>query len=373
MHKNNKKPSVTVLMTVYNGGDYLPLAIDSVLKQTHVDFEFLIVDDKSTDSSVKIIQGYHDSRIRLHCNKKNLGQTSSLNIGFDLAYGDYVARIDADDVAQKDWLEKHVLFLDSSALYDVITTDALVIDKKGRVKRYLSVPDKQSVMILRSLTASPINHGGSIMKRTTVLNMGGYDSAYRVAADFDLWSRMLKEDCQFAHNRHVGMAIRFHEDSYTLTEKKTDDLTETAQIMRENIRYYSGILLNNEDMNSFWQFIYRPNQLSLGSFLKNIEMLELMYSSIANKYCPSSIKKQFWMQLRDVVIIKRLLAFGSQGDEKNIKTTLEEINHKISSSFVIRSIKVLTFNNSFMIKMIEKCYDFKNKMFAVLRHGWIIS
>ena len=92
------KPIVTVLMTVYNGKNYLSEAIESVLCQTLTNYEFLIVDDASTDNSIEIINSYNDSRIKLLINQKNIGQTASLNKGLATAQGEYIARFDQDDV-----------------------------------------------------------------------------------------------------------------------------------------------------------------------------------------------------------------------------------------------------------------------------------
>ena len=90
--------SLTVLMTVYNGMPYLCEAVESTLKQTYKDFEFLIIDDASTDNSLDYLKSLKDERIRLIRNKNNIGQVMSLNKGIDIAAGEYIARLDQDDV-----------------------------------------------------------------------------------------------------------------------------------------------------------------------------------------------------------------------------------------------------------------------------------
>lgn len=108
----NSAPMVTVLMAVYNGGDSLRPTIESILGQTYKDFEFLIINDGGTDSSLDVIRSYDDERIILCNNKTNLGQTKSLNIGLRLARGKYVARIDADDFSFPTRLEKQLSIVD---------------------------------------------------------------------------------------------------------------------------------------------------------------------------------------------------------------------------------------------------------------------
>lgn len=107
------RPRVTVLMTVYNGEKYLGLAMDSILKQTFTDFEFLIIDDGSTDCSVEILKRYEDPRIQLVLSYHNMGVSSAANRGLELARGEYIARMDCDDISLPERLEKQVAFMDS--------------------------------------------------------------------------------------------------------------------------------------------------------------------------------------------------------------------------------------------------------------------
>ena len=101
-------------MPVYNGLPYLPHAIESVLDQTFTDFEFLIINDASTDDSFACIRSYKDPRIRLVCNETNLGQTRTLNKGLELAQGPFIARLDQDDIAYPKRLAKQVAYLDAN-------------------------------------------------------------------------------------------------------------------------------------------------------------------------------------------------------------------------------------------------------------------
>ena len=107
-------PKITVLMPVYNGEKYLRESVDSILNQTFTDFELLIINDGSTDSSMEILNSYSDSRIRIVTNEVNLRLIKTLNKGIDLATGEYIARMDCDDIAdpkrleiQLQYMEKH--------------------------------------------------------------------------------------------------------------------------------------------------------------------------------------------------------------------------------------------------------------------------
>ena len=135
MDKNIKTPKITVLMPVYNGEKYLKESIESILKQTFRDFEFLIINDTSTDESEKIIRSFKDSRIKLIKNEKNIGLTKSLNKGLDLAKGEYMARMDADDISLPKRLEIQVAFMDKNPKIGVIGAWAKVIGESN--KKYI--------------------------------------------------------------------------------------------------------------------------------------------------------------------------------------------------------------------------------------------
>ncbi|HLD69252.1 MAG TPA: glycosyltransferase family 2 protein, partial [Candidatus Omnitrophota bacterium] len=144
-------PLISVLMALYNGGEYLKQSIKSVLDQTHDDFEFLIVNDCSTDDSLKIIESFHDKRIKVHNNAKNLGQTPSLNIGLKLARGDYFARMDADDVAFPQWIQSQVNYVEKHPGYSVVSSYAVAIDEENKIKKLYKPPQNKEDIILRSL------------------------------------------------------------------------------------------------------------------------------------------------------------------------------------------------------------------------------
>ena len=107
-------PKVTLLMSVFNGQSYLKEAIESILNQTFEDFEFLIINDASKDNSLRIIQSFDDSRIKLVHNSDNIGLTKSLNKGIDLAKGEFIARMDCDDISLPERLSMQVSFMDKN-------------------------------------------------------------------------------------------------------------------------------------------------------------------------------------------------------------------------------------------------------------------
>jgi len=125
-------PQVSVVMAVFNGERYLRQAIDSILWQTMGDFEFIIIDDGSTDQSRAIVASYTDARIRVVENERNLGLATSLNKGIDLACGRFIARMDCDDVSYPERLARQLAALQKDPALDLVAVRTLIIDDEDR-------------------------------------------------------------------------------------------------------------------------------------------------------------------------------------------------------------------------------------------------
>ena len=178
--------TVTVLMPVYNGGKYLNEAIESILGQIYTDFEFLIIDDGSTDNSSQIIKSYSDPRIRILDNEKNLGLAHTLNRGIASARGKYIARMDCDDIALPSRLGKQVSYMDAHPGVGVCGSWIRVINTlQNRV--WAPPVDSESIKC-KLLFGSPFAHSSVMIRRDAFLNLGlKYDPLYPHAEDYQLW------------------------------------------------------------------------------------------------------------------------------------------------------------------------------------------
>ncbi|MBF0594891.1 MAG: glycosyltransferase [Candidatus Omnitrophica bacterium] len=308
--------AITVLMTVYNGEKYLRQAIDSVLAQSHSNFEFLIVDDASTDSSLKIIQSYQDRRIRIIRNLINCGQTASLNIGLNEARGKYIARIDADDIAMPFWLAYQARFAEKYPKAAVISASAGVINKDGLVKQLLEIPQTHEAMLLRSLTASPVNHGGCLMNREVILRYGGYDAGFRVLADFDLWTRLLQGGEHFFSGKEVLMVVRFHSGSISKAEMEQLVTCETKKVFHSNILFFSGIELSERDQTLLWELCYRVEDMTLSDVEEAIVLLRTVYQRISIERVGRINVMNHWQRRIKVFAVKKIFVLLSVGDYK---------------------------------------------------------
>ncbi len=307
------EPLVTVLMAVYNGGNYLKEAIESVLNQTYKDFEFLIIDDCSTDNTCAIIQGCPDSRIRLYKNSQNIQQTASLNVGLGIARGEYIARIDADDAANPRWLESHINYLQGHPECEVISSDALVMDESGRKKRILNISHDQKNMMIRSLVATPIHHGGCLMKRDMILKYGKYNENFRIAFDYELWSRLLRKGVCFGAHRYVGMKVRFHAQSTSVEERRTKELPDMVQVMVDNVHYYTTVCLDGASQALYWRLCYEVEVLSDDEFDQGMRLIEDIYYSLRPEFNNLACTAEAYLDYqKKIILVKRIFSLARQ-------------------------------------------------------------
>lgn len=201
-------PRVTVLMPVYNGEKHLGEAIESILAQTFRDFELLIIDDGSSDHSVEIIGSYDDLRIRLVRNQQNSGITATLNLGLRLAAGDYIVRMDADDISLPERLSKQVAFMDSHQDIGVCGTWVETIgEPSGQLWRY---PTRPEITKARLLFTSALAHPSVIMRREKLFGAElFYDPSFLHAEDYELWVRASRH-CALSNIGEVLLLYRLH-------------------------------------------------------------------------------------------------------------------------------------------------------------------
>ena len=193
MKESNKtlhSPKVTVLMSVYNGQKYLSEAVDSILNQTFANFEFLIIDDGSTDNSIKIINSYRDSRI-VFIKQDNRGLPSALNIGLKNSKGKYIARMDADDICFPERLEVQYAFLEACEDCVVVGSNAEVIDVHG-MHLFTSDQDISWETIREKLPITPFFHSSTMFRKEEIIRCGGYNEKLLTAQDCLLFNQMAK-------------------------------------------------------------------------------------------------------------------------------------------------------------------------------------
>lgn len=229
-------PKISVIMSVYNAADYLKAAIDSILGQTYRDFEFLIVNDGSTDASLKIIKSYDDPRIVL-ISRNNKGLTASLNEAIGKARGEYIARQDADDVSALNRFEVEVRYLEKHAGVGLVGSNYIHIDEHGkqtgaRTHVFTHPNDVKACLVL----CNQYGHGSIMMRRALFKKTGLYDKKVGHAEDYDLWIRLSR----VAGVANIEQPLYYYRNlSTSVSHSKLDEqILLTFKIRDRAFRYF---------------------------------------------------------------------------------------------------------------------------------------
>jgi glycosyltransferase involved in cell wall biosynthesis len=211
---NSPSPKVSVFMPVYNAGSYLNAAIDSILNQSFKDFEFVIVNDGSTDQSESVILSYNDPRIRLVNNPKNLGLIASLNVGLEICNGEYIVRMDQDDISLPDRIALQVSFMDQNPEIGLIGSwfEDFGDQIESKIVRY-STNDTE--IRIRHLYQTHISHPTALL-RTSIVQKHNirFDPEYLHGEDYNCWVTM-SAFCKLSNYPAILVRKRDHPRSIT--------------------------------------------------------------------------------------------------------------------------------------------------------------
>ncbi len=208
---------VSILMPCYNNTPYVAEAIESMLNQTFTDFELIVLDDCSSDNSAEVIKGFADKRIVYHRNGQNLGLANNLNIGLRLARGQYIARMDSDDISLPERLQTQVDFLEAHSDIDLCSCGMEMFGHDNQV--WIREPDPEDVKITM-LFYSPVLHASAMWRKSSFDRHGlMYRQEAFPAEDYDLWARAVASGCRLANIPQVLYRYRIHGEQVT----KTDD------------------------------------------------------------------------------------------------------------------------------------------------------
>jgi len=239
----SKLPLITVLMPVYNGFKYLDEAMKSILNQTFSDFEFLIIDDGSTDQSIDQIMLYDDPRIRLVENKNNLGQSETLNKGINLATGKYIARMDQDDISMPERLKNQFEFMENNLDIDVCGS---WLQLMGKYDGIVELETDSERIKINLLTNQNLAHPSVMIRKSTLVKYQlNYDPTFIVGNDYDLWVRMF-EYCSFANLPDPLLKFRMHDNQYSKILWEQNEV-ETNRILT-NLLKKIGIHPDDSDL-----------------------------------------------------------------------------------------------------------------------------
>lgn len=277
-------------MAVYNDECYVGEAIESILQQTYTHFEFIIVNDGSTDATGACIASYRDNRIYCITIEKNEGLTKSLNRGIRAAHGKYIARMDADDTSMPERLEKQVAFMEHHADAAVCGTGTLIVDGESRVEQIMECdPDKIAENIY---LGNQLVHSATIMRREVIETAGLYNEDYRYAQDYELWFRLLSHGDRLYNIPDILHNYRVHSGNVSTQWKAQQELCASKAV------HYGLLAVKGMDLPFEFIVFFRQSlcgvPVSLNSFWQRLHyslLLVRFYRSVVGqrKRCSSEL------------------------------------------------------------------------------------
>ncbi len=286
-----ENPLVSIVMAVYNGASYLQEAINSILSQSYQNFEFLIINDGSTDESEDIIISYKDSRIEYIKNETNLGLIKSLNKGIALAKGVYILRMDADDISNPNRLQEQVSFMNQNLKVGVCGS---FIQNIGKAKNTVSFYTEDAQIRFRLLLSTYIRHPSVIMRGSVIRdNELRYNQNYKHVEDHKLWVDFSKHS-QLAIIPKFLLNYRVHNENISVVYKEDQANIETK--IRMELLQKMGIKVNYQEMNlinSFYHLIRKESNPFILKPLPKSKEAMLQMVSLLNNIVLANRKSQF--------------------------------------------------------------------------------
>ena len=228
-------PKVSVVMPVYNGEKYIRQSIDSILHQTFKDFELLIINDGSIDNTRIIIDSYAvvDPRVKVF-HRKHEGVSAASNFGLETAIGEYIARLDSDDIATPERLEVQVKYLDEHPDIDLVGSYFRAFYEDGReIDVVISTSNEELQKILPQM--NQLGHSTIIMRRCIIEKVGMYDTSFALAEDYEYYLRII-EKCKVANIPQFLMRYRIHSGQSTSRAEETRQSADRARRMARERR-----------------------------------------------------------------------------------------------------------------------------------------
>ena len=265
-------PLISVVMSAYNAEKFVARAIQSILSQSYGNFEFIIINDGSTDKTSQIIQGFTDDRIIFINKKQNAGISLARNDGLNIATGEYIAVVDADDESLPERFNLQIDFMAKNQDIDVLGTAMFfVVNNK---KKLLSRPELHE-QCLHYLVVNPCCFHPTVMIRKTALNNMEYDLKYPNAEDYKLWIDLAKNGAKFANLQTPLLNYHWHGNNISIT--KRNEQVEYANMARKDyMAYFLG-----SDTDGYAELLFDANKPA------SLQELSQFYDSIAkNKKRP---------------------------------------------------------------------------------------
>lgn len=376
---------VSVILPAHNGEKYISKAIDSVLNQTYKNIELIVVDDFSVDSTQSIVQSYNDPRVKYYYSEKNRHIAYSLNKGISLARGEYIARIDCDDIWELDKLEKQIQFLDDNSTYGAVFSKVNVIDENGTLANdkfpevYRLYNDKnfetQKEWLHYFLFYGNVLCHSSVVMRKDVLDIvGNYNLTCVPGEDFELWTRIAtKYPIKLFEEKMVKCRWCFDENKVSSTNNLERFPYYNIQMM---VRYHFFDNMSNSDFIRFSDDFVCTD--SMTEIELECEKAFILLNSVADS---PHIKIWGWLKLYDILLDRNnlslleekynfnLIDLYKQYDETNFNASF--LNQRVEQLVsIIHDKEILEVENKNYIdklaKVIDEDREYSNKLVTLI-------
>ena len=288
---------ISVLMSVLNGEHYLEETIKSVLEQSLEDFDFIIIDNCSNDRTSSIIKGFNDARICSYKLKEQVNLSRSLNFGLSKCNTNLVARIDADDLMQRERLEKQVAFMEKNSEVALLGTAIERIYEDGSHRDFIEYPCIHEEIVSSIARQNPFAHPSVIYRKNAIKSLGNYSEQYHFAQDFKLWIEVMKR-------------FKVANLEEPLTKYRTHSLQNSFKTSKETVKIYEFILSDQ----------ILSNRISIDLAKETLTK----WKSVPLEEEMSELRKRMWAEWSESLPVTTRLALYGGGD--HTERLLHEIN-----------------------------------------------
>jgi glycosyltransferase involved in cell wall biosynthesis len=337
-----RTPLISVLLPVFNCEKYVFEAVQSVLNQTYSHFEFLIIDDCSTDDTLKICKSFQDERIVIIEKEKNSGYTNSLNYGISIAKGKYIARMDGDDISLPERFVKQVAFMEMNSDVIVCGTNFSFID----TDELCILPMLNEEIKTKLLFGNCIGHP-TVMLRKSVFFKNNilYDTQMEPAEDFALWVQLISFG-KLYNLQECLLKYRIHDDQ--VSHVRNERQKESAKQTRLKLLTYLNVVISSEQQKVYLKAIDNNKKLNFEEFMIFLDLKKMIINANENYFNKVDFRK-YWTKLENkfnsyyfknrtsysLLILKNYLSISSKIDSRLttvelLKLTVKSIiNHKV--------------------------------------------
>lgn len=321
------KPLISVLLPAYNAEPYIEESVRSILNQTYTNFEFIIINNGSTDRTGEIIENIKDPRIRFFSNE-NLGMAGALNKAIKLSTGELFARQDADDISYLERFQKQVDFLNNNPDVAIVGTWARIIPQKDNIVRLHKHPTDNLVLKFELLWDNPFVHTSMMMRKSCIDKVGPYDLDEPVLTqDYDLWWRIIKQ----YKVANIGEVLVDYREVATGLSQTT--IKYAAKVAEKSVRNVKELLQKDSPaIISLANLVHGTFEGVSKDF--NATQIEELYNEIYKKLVEgetSGDKKQLRKRVDEVILqmIRKLKRYRQMGPFYNSYLSLYKTYSKL--------------------------------------------